>query len=84
MDNALALAKWLEKHPQVESVSYAGLPNHPYHANALKYLKNGFGGVLTFNIKGGKEAADKLVDNVKLLSHLSIVGDAKSLIIHPS
>ena len=83
-DNASALAKWLGKHKQVISVDYPGLPNHPYHKLAKKYLKNGFGGVLTFKIKGGKQAADKLIDNVQLISHLANVGDSKTLIIHPS
>jgi O-acetylhomoserine/O-acetylserine sulfhydrylase len=83
-DNALALAKWLADHDQVISVDYPGLPDYPYHNLAKKYLKNGFGGVLTFKIKGGKQAADKLIDNVKLISHLANVGDLKTLIIHPS
>ncbi len=84
VDNALELARWLEQHKQVVSVDYPGLSNHPYHNLAKKYLKNGFGGVLTFKIKGGQEAADKLIDNVKLISHLANVGDSKTLIIHPS
>jgi O-acetylhomoserine (thiol)-lyase len=82
--NALELAQWLEKQPWVEAVGYPGLESSPYHQLALKYLKRGFGGVLTFNIKGGKEAADKLVNSVKLISHLANVGDSKTLIIHPS
>jgi O-acetylhomoserine (thiol)-lyase len=84
VDNALEIAKWLEKHPKVEYVEYPGLPNNPYHSLAKKYLKNGFGGVLAFKVKAGKEAADKLVNNVKLISHLANVGDAKTLIIHPA
>jgi O-acetylhomoserine (thiol)-lyase len=84
VDNALALAQWLEKHPKVVSVDYPGLTSSPYHKLAKKYLKNGFGGVLTFIVKGGKEPADKVVNNVKLISHLANVGDAKSLIIHPA
>jgi O-acetylhomoserine (thiol)-lyase len=83
-DNALALAEWLRQHDQVISVDYPGLPDHPYHNLAKKYLKNGFGGVLTFKIKGGRQAADKLIDNVQLISHLANVGDSKTLIIHPS
>ncbi|UCH13803.1 MAG: O-acetylhomoserine aminocarboxypropyltransferase/cysteine synthase [Bacteroidales bacterium] len=83
-DNALALAKWLEQHNQIISVDYPGLPDHPYHNLARKYLRHGFGGVLTFKIKGGKQAADKLIDNVQLISHLANVGDSKTLIIHPS
>jgi O-acetylhomoserine/O-acetylserine sulfhydrylase len=84
VDNALALALWLEKHPKVVSVDYPGLPGNPYHALAKKYLKHGFGGVLSFLVKGGKDAADKVVNNVKLISHLANVGDAKTLIIHPA
>jgi O-acetylhomoserine (thiol)-lyase len=82
--NTLELAKWLEKHPDVESVNYPGLESSPFHTLAKKYLKNGYGGVLSFKIKGGKEAADKFVNSVKLISHLANVGDAKTLIIHPS
>jgi len=83
-ENALALANRLEEHSQVESVNYPGLSNSPYHDNALKYLKNGFGGVLSFVVKGGKEPAEKLIENLKLVSHLANVGDAKTLIIQPS
>lgn len=83
-DNTLAIAQWLEKHPAVEQVNYPGLPSSPYHKLALKYLKHGFGGVLTFKVKGGTEAGDKLVGSVKLISHLANIGDAKTLIIHPS
>ncbi|MCB0592756.1 MAG: O-acetylhomoserine aminocarboxypropyltransferase/cysteine synthase [Lewinellaceae bacterium] len=83
-DNALALAKWLEQHPKVEHVNYPGLASHPAHANARKYLRNGFGGVLSFTIKGGKENATTLVDSLQLVSHLANVGDAKTLIIQPS
>ena len=82
--NALDIAKWLQHQKWVEGVDYPGLEDSPYHKIARKYLKHGFGGVLTFKIKGGKEVADKLVDNVKLISHLANVGDAKTLIIHPS
>ena len=84
VDNALELAKWLEKHEEVEQVNYPGLESSPYHNLAKKYLKNGFGGVLSFNIKGGKEKADAFVDSLELVSHLANVGDAKTLIIHPS
>lgn len=83
-ENALALAQWLETHPKVTSVDYPGLTSSPYHELAKKYLKNGFGGVFTFTLKGGKEDADKLIDQVKLISHLANVGDAKTLIIHPA
>ena len=84
VDNALALAIWLESHPAVAKVNYPGLESSPYHANAKKYLKNGFGGVLSFELNGDKEAAKTLVDQLKLVSHLANVGDAKTLIIQPS
>lgn len=84
VENALALAKWLESHPAVTKVNYPGLESSPYHANAKKYLSNGFGAVLSFEIKGVKENATKVVDNLKLVSHLANVGDAKTLIIQPS
>jgi O-acetylhomoserine/O-acetylserine sulfhydrylase len=83
-DNALELALWLNSHPKVSHVDYPGIPTNPYHNLAKKYLKNGFGGVLAFTVKGGKEAGDKLVNSVRLISHLANVGDAKSLIIHPA
>jgi len=84
VDNALELAQWLTKQPQVIAVSYPGLPTSPYHNLAKKYLKHGFGGVLSFTVKGGAEAGDKVINNLKLISHLANVGDAKSLIIHPA
>ena len=84
VDNALELAKWLEAHPQVDKVEYPGLTSSPTHERAKKYLKNGFGGVLSFEVKGGKEAATKFVDSLKLISHLANVGDTKTLIIQPS
>jgi len=84
VDNTLELAQWLSKHPKVEYVDYPGLPDNPFHELGKKYLKHGFGGVLSFKVKAGKEAADKLVNNVKLISHLANVGDAKTLIIHPA
>jgi O-acetylhomoserine (thiol)-lyase len=84
VDNALALAKWLKAHAQVSWVNYTGLEDHPSHARARKYLKNGFGGVFTFGIKGGYEAGKKFIDNVKLASHLANVGDSKTLVIHPA
>jgi O-acetylhomoserine (thiol)-lyase len=84
VDNALEIARWLEKHPKVEFVNYPGLESDPYHKLAKRYLKHGFGGVLSFKVKAGKEAADKVVNNVKLISHLANVGDAKTLIIHPA
>lgn len=82
--NALEMAQWLEKHPKVKSVSYPGLESHPSHQRALKYLKNGFGGVLSFELEGSAEAATKVVDSLQLISHLANVGDSKTLIIQPS
>jgi len=84
VENALALAQWLEAHEDVESVNYPGLPSSKYHDRAKKYLKRGFGGVLSFKVKGGKEKAEKLVNNLKLISHLANMGDSKTLIIHPA
>jgi len=83
-ENALAVAKWLQKHPKVAWVRYPGLPGDPAHANASRYLQHGFGGVVVFGIKGGSEAGVRLIDNIPLFSHLANVGDAKSLIIHPA
>jgi len=84
-ENTLALARWLEKHESVAYVHYPGLESHKSHADAKKYFKDGmFGGVLSFGIKGGHAAGAKFVDNVKLASHLANVGDAKTLVIHPS
>ena len=84
ISNALELAKWLEQQEQVAWVNYPGLPNHPYHERAKKYLRHGFGGVLNFGIKGGLEAGKAFISNVKLASHLANVGDAKTLVIHPA
>jgi len=84
VDNALELAQWLASRPEVSWVSYPGLSDHPYHERAKKYLKNGFGAVLTFGVKGGEEAGRAFVGNVTLASHLANVGDAKTLVIHPS
>jgi O-acetylhomoserine (thiol)-lyase len=84
VDNALALARWLERHPQVAWVSYPGLETHPHHQRARKYLENGFGPVLSFGIKGGLEAGKKWINAVKLASNLANVGDAKTLVIHPA
>jgi O-acetylhomoserine (thiol)-lyase len=82
--NALAVAQFLEKHPAVNWVNYPGLPSHPDYALAKKYLPDGQGAILGFGIKGGKDAGIKLINHVKLLSHLANIGDAKSLIIHPA
>jgi len=84
VDNALALALWLKSHPQVAWVEYNGLEESPYHAKAKKYLRNGFGAVLNFGIKGGASAAQRFIDHVELASHLANVGDAKTLVINPA
>lgn len=84
VDNALEVAKWLEAHPQVKKVNYPGLESSPYHELAKRYLRNGFGGVLSFELEGDKEAATKFINNLKLISHLANVGDCKTLIIQPS
>src|SRR5690606_8795138 len=83
-ENALKVAQWLENHPQVSWVSYPGLESHPYHHNAKKYLRNGFGAVLSFGIKGGVASGRSFVDSRKLASHLANIGDAKTLAIHPA
>jgi O-acetylhomoserine (thiol)-lyase len=84
VQNAQALAEWLEKHPAIEWVNYPGLPSHPYHAAAKKYLPDGAGAILGFGIRGGKPAGVKFINSVKLASHLANVGDAKTLVIHPA
>ena len=84
VDNALNLANWLEKHPQVAKVNYCGLESSPNHAVASKYLKRGFGGVFSFELKGTKESVAKFVESLELVSHLANVGDSKTLIIQPS
>ncbi len=83
-ENALKLAKWLEKQPQVSWVNYPGLQSHPDYALAKKYLPDGAGGILGFGIKGGKEAGIKFINSVKLASHLANIGDSKTLVIHPA
>ncbi len=83
-ENALELAQWLQNHPSVAWVNYPGLPDSSNHPNAVKYLKGGFGGMLGFGVKGGMEAGIRFIDNVKLLSHLANIGDAKTLVIHPA
>ena len=83
--NALALAEWLRDQPQVECVAYPGLPDHPSHELAEKYLRPGhYGGIVVFGIKGGREAGRRFIDNLKLASLLANVGDAKTLVIHPA
>jgi O-acetylhomoserine (thiol)-lyase len=83
-ENALAVARFLQAHPQVSWVNYPGLPDHPSHALATKYLKGHYGALLGFGIKGGLEAGKRFIESVKLLSHLANIGDAKSLVIHPA
>ncbi len=83
-DNALKLAHYLNKHPKVDYVNYPGLESSPYHENAKKYLRRGFGAVLSFKLKGTLEEADQLVDSLQLIIHTANVGDAKTLIIHPA
>ncbi len=84
VSNALQLAQWLESQDIVETVNYPGLTSSPYHQLAKKYLKHGFGGVLSFVLKGDNTNAKKLVSKLKIISHLANVGDAKTLIIHPN
>ncbi len=83
-DNALAVAQWLKTNPKVEWVNYAGLPDNPFYAMHQKYCPKGAGSVFTFGLKGGYEAGVKLVNGVKLFSHLANIGDTRSLIIHPA
>ncbi|GAB1772699.1 homocysteine synthase [Priestia megaterium] len=83
-ENALKVAKFLEQHELVDWVHYAGLPSHPSYSLAKKYLPKGQGAILTFGVRGGKNAAAKLIDSVQLFSHLANIGDSKSLIIHPA
>ncbi|MBD3315141.1 MAG: aminotransferase class I/II-fold pyridoxal phosphate-dependent enzyme [Chitinivibrionales bacterium] len=83
-DNAIAVARFLVEHPNVAWVRYPGLHNDPSHETAVKYLRNGYGGMVVFGIKGGYDAAVKFIDSIELFSHLANVGDAKSLVIHPA
>jgi O-acetylhomoserine (thiol)-lyase len=83
-ESALQIARWLGQDPRVEWVSYPGLESHPEHRNAARYLSGGYGGVLTFGVKGGHAVAKNVINRVKLFSLLANVGDAKSLIIHPA
>ncbi|MFW6061483.1 MAG: O-acetylhomoserine aminocarboxypropyltransferase/cysteine synthase family protein [Planctomycetota bacterium] len=84
VQNAQVIAEWLEQHPAVEKVIYPGLESHPFHANAQKYLPDGAGAIVGFEVKGGKDAGVKVINNVQLASHLANIGDAKTLIIHPA
>jgi O-acetylhomoserine (thiol)-lyase len=84
LENTLKIAQWLEKREEVEYVNYPGLTSSKYHENAKKYLENGFGGVLSFKLKGDVETANSFVNELKLISHLANVGDSKTVIIHPA
>ena len=84
LQNALAVAQWLAKHNQVETVSYSGLPSSGWHSNALKYAAKGAGAVMAFDIKGGLEAGKKFVEGLSLFSHVANIGDVRSLVIHPA
>jgi len=83
-ENGIAVARHLQQHPDVEWVNYPGLAGSPGHDNAVKYLQNGFGGMVSFGIRGGREAGQKFIESLQLFSHLANVGDAKSLAIHPA
>jgi O-acetylhomoserine (thiol)-lyase len=83
-ENALRVAQFLKTHPLVSWVNYPGLPDNPNHTVAARYLRNGFGGLVGFGIKGGLNAGKKFIESVKLFSHLANIGDAKSLVIHPA
>jgi O-acetylhomoserine (thiol)-lyase len=78
------VARHLQQHPAVEWVNYPGLPDHPSHANATRYLSGGYGAILGFGIKGGIEAGKRFIDGARLMSHLANIGDAKTLCIHPA
>ncbi|WP_159604991.1 O-acetylhomoserine aminocarboxypropyltransferase/cysteine synthase family protein [Agromyces humi] len=84
VDNARAVAEWLEADPRIERVWWAGLPNHPHHDRAQKYLPKGPGSVFSFEVKGGRAVGQQLIESVNLASHLANIGDAKTLIIHPA
>jgi len=84
LDNTMELARWLSDHEAVAWVNYPGLESHPTHHLAKRYLRNGFGCVLSFGVKGGYSSAVRFIDSVRLASHLANVGDAKTLVIHPA
>jgi O-acetylhomoserine (thiol)-lyase len=83
-DNAKKIVRFLNEHPAVSWVNYPGLPDHPTHETAKKYLDGGFGGMIGFGIKGGLEAGKKFIDNLQIISHLANIGDARTLAIHPA
>ena len=84
VDNARIVAEWLDADPRIEFVNWAGLPAHPHHARALKYLPKGPGSVFSFGVKGGRSVGQKFIESVDLASHLANIGDAKTLVIHPA
>ena len=84
LDNTMEIALWLKEHPKVESVNFTGLPDNKYHQLALKYLRNGFGGVLTFRVKGGKEATNRVLDRLQMISHVANIGDVRTIITYPA
>lgn len=84
VDNARVVAEWLDADPRVERVFWAGLPDHPHHERALKYLPKGPGSVLSFVVKGGRPAGRAFIENLELASHVANIGDAKTLVIHPA
>ncbi len=84
VDNARAVAEWLDADPRIEKVSWAGLPGHPHHERAQKYLPLGPGSVFTFEVKGGRAVGQRLIESLNLASHLANIGDAKTLVIHPA
>ena len=84
VQNAQNIAEWLENHPDIASVNYAGLPSSPWYAAAHTYAPRGVGAVLSFELKGGVDAGRALVDNLSLFSHLANIGDVRSLVIHPA
>jgi O-acetylhomoserine (thiol)-lyase len=83
MANARAVAEWLDADPRVSYVRWAGLPDHPHHARAARYLPLGPGAVFSFGVQGGREAGQRFIESVQLCSHLANVGDARTLVIHP-
>ncbi len=84
VDNARAVAEWLAEDPRIEKVYWAGLPDHPHHDRAQKYLPKGPGSVFSFVVKGGREVGQRLIESLDLASHLANIGDAKTLVIHPA
>ncbi|WP_270365231.1 O-acetylhomoserine aminocarboxypropyltransferase/cysteine synthase family protein [Microbacterium algeriense] len=81
--NALEIARWLESQDAVESVDYAGLPSHPHHETAVRYLEGGFGSIFTFTLRGGLPAVRRFVEDVRVFTHMTHIGDVRSLVLHP-